>query len=62
MTSKTHNNFDVCSDDIGADAKRTIKKSAKRAEDEPFDELGATWNRTLDPEGNQFCFALNREN
>ncbi len=61
VTSKTRIHFDVCSDDIEADAKRAIEKGAKRVDDKPISEVGATWLRMLDPEGNPFCFALNRD-
>ena len=61
VTAKTRIHIDVCSDDIEADAKRAIEKGAKRVDDKPINEVGATWVRMLDPEGNPFCFALNRE-
>ncbi len=61
VTSKTRIHFDVCSDDLDADANRAIALGAKRVGAEPMNEVGATWVRMLDPEGNPFCFALNRE-
>jgi catechol 2,3-dioxygenase-like lactoylglutathione lyase family enzyme len=54
VTSKTRIHFE-------ADAKRAIEKGAKRVDDKPINEVGATWLRMLDPEGNHFCFVLNRE-
>ena len=61
VTSKTRFHIDVCSDDLEADAKRAIALGAKRIDTQPMNEVGATWVRMLDPEGNPFCFALNRE-
>ena len=53
--------LDICSDDLDADANRAIALGAKRVDAEPMNEVGATWVRMLDPEGNPFCFVLNRE-
>ena len=61
VTSKTRFHIDICSDDLDADANRAIALGAKRVDTEPMNEVGATWVRMLDPEGNPFCFALNRE-
>ena len=61
VTSNTCIHFDVYSADIETDAKCTIEKGPKSVDDKPFNEVGATWLRMLDPEGNPFCFALNRE-
>ena len=61
VTSKTRFHIDICSDDLDADANRAIALGAKRVDAEPMNEVGATWVRMLDPEGNPFCFALNRE-
>ena len=61
VTAKSRMHIDVHVDDIEANAKRAIEKGAKRVDDRPINEVGATWIRMLDPEGNPFCFALNRE-
>ena len=61
VTAKSRIHIDVHVDDIEAEAKRAINMGAKRVDTTPMTEFGATWIRMLDPEGNHFCFVLNRE-
>ena len=61
VTAKSRMHIDVHVDDIEAEAERAINMGAKRVDPTPMTELGATWIRMLDPEGNHFCFVLNRE-
>ena len=61
VTAKSRIHIDVHVDDIDAEAERAIKMGAKRVDAKPMTEFGATWIRMLDPEGNHFCFVLNRE-
>ena len=59
VSSKTRFHIDICSDDLDCDSNRAIALGAKRVDYEPMHEVGATWVRMLDPEGNPFCFVLN---
>jgi predicted enzyme related to lactoylglutathione lyase len=61
VTAKSRIHIDVHVDDIEAEAERAINMGAKRVDTTPMTEFGATWIRMLDPEGNHFCFVLNRE-
>ena len=61
VTAKSRIHIDVHVDDIEAEAERAINMGAKRVDPTPMTEFGATWIRMLDPEGNHFCFVLNRE-
>ena len=61
VTAKSRTHIDVHLDDIEVAAKRAIAMGAKRIDPTPMTEFGATWIRMLDPEGNHFCFVLNRE-
>ena len=61
VTAKSRIHIDVHVDDIEAEAERAINMGAKRVDPTPMSEFGATWIRMLDPEGNHFCFVLNRE-
>ena len=61
VTAKTRIHIDVHVDDIEAEAKRAVDLGATRVDTELMHEVGATWVRMLDPEGNPFCFVLNRE-
>jgi len=61
VTAKSRIHIDVHVDDIEAEAERAINMGAKRIDPTPMSEFGATWIRMLDPEGNHFCFVLNRE-
>ena len=61
VTAKSRMHIDVHVDDIEAEAERAINMGAKRVDPTPMTELVATWIRMLDPEGNHFCFVLNRE-
>ncbi len=63
VTAKSRMHIDVHLDDIEIEvaAKRAIDMGAKRIDPTPMTEFGATWIRMLDPEGNHFCFVLNRE-
>ncbi|MFM8903190.1 MAG: VOC family protein [Actinomycetota bacterium] len=61
VTAKTRIHIDVHVDDIEAEAKRAVELGAKRVDSEPMYEVGASWVRMLDPEGNPFCFVLNNE-
>ena len=61
VTAKTRIHIDVYVDDIEAEAKRAVDLGATRVDTELMHEVGATWVRMLDPEGNPFCFVLNRE-
>ena len=63
VTAKSRMHIDVHLDDIEIEvaAKRAIDMGAKRIDPTPMTEFGATWIRMLDPEGNHFCFVLNRK-
>ena len=61
VTAKSRIHIDVHVDDIEAEAERAINMGAKRVDPTPMSEFGAIWIRMLDPEGNHFCFVLNRE-
>jgi len=61
VTAKSRIHIDVHVDDIETAAERAINIGAKRVDSTPMNEFGATWIRMLDPEGNHFCFVLNRE-
>ncbi len=61
VTAKSRTHIDVHLDDIEVAAKRAIDMGAKHIDPTPMTEFGATWIRMLDPEGNHFCFVLNRE-
>jgi predicted enzyme related to lactoylglutathione lyase len=61
VTAKSRIHIDVHVDDIEAEAERAINMGAKRVDPTPMTEFGATWIRMLDPEGNHFCFVLNRK-
>ena len=61
VTAKSRIHIDVHVDDIEAEAERAINMGAKSVDPTPMSEFGATWIRMLDPEGNHFCFVLNRE-
>jgi predicted enzyme related to lactoylglutathione lyase len=54
-TVKNRVHFDVKVPDIEAEAARLIGLGARRAREEPFDELGGQWIVMSDPEGNEFC-------
>lgn len=62
VTAKTRIHIDVLVDDIEAEAKRAMGLGAKRVDTQPLREVGATWVRMLDPEGNHFCFVLDHKN
>ena len=63
VTAKSRMHIDVHLDDIEIEvaAKRAIDMGAKRIDPTPMTEFGATWIHMLDPEGNHFCFVLNRK-
>lgn len=61
VTAKSRIHIDGHVDDIEAEAERAINMGSKRVDPTPLTEFGATQIRMLDPEGNHFCFVLNRE-
>ena len=60
MTAKTRVHIDVHVPDIAAEAARAVSLGAVRVDDEPIQEVGASWVRLTDPEGNPFCFVEER--
>ena len=55
-TSKNRIHLDFHVVDIESNAALAIKFGATRIDVEPISEVGATWIRLADPEGNIFCF------
>ena len=55
-TSKNRIHLDFHVVDIEANAAQAIEFGATRIDVEPIIEVGATWIRLADPEGNIFCF------
>ena len=60
MTAKTRVHVDVHVPDIEAEATRAVSLGAVRVDAEPIQEVGASWVRLTDPEGNPFCFVEER--
>lgn len=60
VTAKTRVHIDVHVPDIEAEAARAVSLGAARVDAEPISEVGATWVRLTDPEGNLFCFVEER--
>ena len=55
-TSKNRIHLDFHVVDIESNAALAIEFGATRIDVEPISEVGATWIRLADPEGNIFCF------
>ena len=55
VTAKARLHIDVHVPDIEAAASSAVTLGAERIDLEPIAEVGATWIRLTDPEGNVFC-------
>ena len=60
VTTKTRVHIDVHVPDIEAAAQAAVGLGATRIDSEPVTEVGASWIRLEDPEGNIFCFVRER--
>ena len=60
VTAKTRVHIDVHVPDIEAAAEGAVALGATRVDAEPIAEVGASWIRLTDPEGNVFCFVRER--
>ena len=61
VTAKTRIHIDVHVPDIERAAAEAVAMGATRVDAEPISEVGASWIRLTDPEGNLFCFVLERD-
>lgn len=59
-TSKSRLHLDVHAPDIESEAVRAVSLGARRLDDVPVVEVGASWIRLADPEGNVFCVVAER--
>jgi predicted enzyme related to lactoylglutathione lyase len=55
VTCKTRLHLDLHVADIEAEALRAVSLGAIRVDTQPVREVGETWIRLSDPEGNLFC-------
>ena len=60
VTAKTRVHIDVHVPDVESAAQAAVTLGAARVDTEPIEEVGATWIRLTDPEGNIFCFVRER--
>ena len=60
VTTKSRLHFDVHEPDIEAAADRAVALGAARLDEAPITEVGTSWIRLADPEGNVFCFVPER--
>ena len=60
VTAKTRVHIDVHVPDIESATQAAVTLGAVRIDAEPIAEVGATWIRLSDPEGNVFCFVRER--
>lgn len=60
VSAKSRLHIDVHVPDIEEAAVRAVGLGAERIDTEPVIEVGASWIRLLDPEGNVFCFVNER--
>ncbi len=60
VTAKTRVHIDVHVPDIDAAAGHAESRGATRVDTAPIEEVGASWVRLTDPEGNLFCFVEER--
>ena len=60
VTAKTRAHIDVHVADLEAAAAEAEALGATRVDATPITEVGAAWIRLTDPEGNLFCFVLER--
>lgn len=60
VTAKTRVHIDVHVPDVESAAQAAVTLGATRVDTEPIEEVGATWIRLTDPEGNIFCFVRER--
>ena len=60
VTAKTRVHIDVHVPDIESATQAAVMLGAVRIDAEPIAEVGATWIRLSDPEGNVFCFVRER--
>jgi predicted enzyme related to lactoylglutathione lyase len=56
VTAKNRLHIDLHVTDIEAAASRAVAIGATLIDHEPVVEVGTSWIRLLDPEGNVFCF------
>lgn len=55
VSAKTRLHIDIRVPDIEAEAARAVSLGAERIDATPITEVGTTWIRLTDPEGNVFC-------
>lgn len=55
VSAKTRLHIDIRVPDIEAEAARAVSLGAQRIDATPITEVGTTWIRLTDPEGNVFC-------
>jgi predicted enzyme related to lactoylglutathione lyase len=60
VTAKARVHIDVHEPDIEAAAARAVSLGATRIDTRPVVEVGTSWIRLTDPEGNIFCIVLER--
>lgn len=60
VTAKPRLHIDVHEPDIEAAAERAVALGATRIDDSPVIEVGTSWIRLGDPEGNVFCIVQER--
>jgi predicted enzyme related to lactoylglutathione lyase len=60
VTAKPRIHIDVHESDIEAAAARAVKLGATRLDATPVVEVGTSWIRLTDPEGNVFCIVQER--
>lgn len=60
VTAKPRLHIDLHEPDIEAAAARAVELGATRIDESPVAEVGASWIRLADPEGNVFCIVQER--
>ncbi len=60
VTAKPRLHIDVHEPDIEAAAARAVSLGATRLDRSPVTEVGTSWIRLADPEGNVFCIVYER--
>jgi predicted enzyme related to lactoylglutathione lyase len=60
VTAKPRLHIDVHEPDIEAAVERAVALGATRIDDSPVSEVGTSWIRLADPEGNVFCIVQER--
>ena len=60
VTAKPRLHIDVHESDIESAAARAVSLGARRLDASPVAEVGTSWIRLADPEGNVFCIVQER--